>query len=88
MERLARILAGIEVFGVGERPVSGEVQSGICERREITCKTLAMSQMNSVRYRTCYSVAICNATENAIEGIRSTVEYRMEKQVQYCLQCC
>lgn len=65
----------------------GEVQSGICERGEITCKTLAMSQMNPVYYRTCYSVASCNATENGIEGIRFTVEHHIEKKVEYYLQC-
>ena len=78
--KLAGISADIEVPGVGQRPVRGEVQSGICERGEITCKTLAMSQMNPVHYRTCCSVANCTATENAIEGIRSTIERHMEKQ--------
>ena len=37
--KLAGIPVDIEVPGVRARPVRGEVQSGTCERREITCKT-------------------------------------------------
>lgn len=86
--KLAHIPVDIEISGVGERPVRGEVQSRIRERGEITCKTLAMSQMNPVHCGTCYSVPNCNATENAIEGIRSTIEHYVEKQVEYYLECC
>jgi len=46
--KVSSLLVHIEVSGVGERLVSGEIQSGICQRGEITCKILAMSQMNSV----------------------------------------
>ena len=62
-----RIPADIRVLRVGEGEVRGEVQSENCESGETTFKTLAMSQMNPVHYRTCYSRTSFNATEGVIK---------------------